>query len=173
MRSGWVFIGTALVVGFFCVSASPQEHTGLSEAIRLEIPHGEDRIVLVSDQRDKIGDTLYRVTGNVTIALRDMVMTCDAAEYGEESLLLRTIGRTRFRQKKLSLVSSGAEFDFGTQSIIFHDASGYFYDTSGVSDREFFLTGGLVQPINAEKFQVYWGKAKNTWRISGSNSKGD
>jgi hypothetical protein len=88
-----------------------------------------------------------------------MVVTCEDAEYDEENLQLKTHGQTRFRQEKLSLVGSRAEFDFDTQSIIFHDASGYFYETSGLSDREFFLTGGLVEQIHTGQYQVNWGTA--------------
>lgn len=130
-----------------------------SAQIHRVIKSGELRIVLVSDQLEKLSETVLRATGNVTITVRDMVITCNEVEYDEAILKLKILGQTRFRRDKISLESSGAEFDFDTQSIIFHDASGYFYDTSGVSDREFFLTGGMVEPFNAEKFQIYWGTA--------------
>jgi hypothetical protein len=127
---------------------------------RKEIPYGEDKLVLIFDHQQRISGTLYLATGNVAITFRDMVIGCDKAEYDGKALRVKTHGKTRFRQDKVSLESSGAEFDFDTQSIILYDASGYFYDTIGRTDREFFLTGGMVQKIHADKLQIHWNTMK-------------
>ena len=124
---------------------------------RKVIPYGEQRIVLISDQQERVEKTLYRATGNVVITFLDMILTCDEAEYDEETLHVSTRGETWFRQEKVSLTSSGVAFDFEAKAVILHDVSGYFYETSGRSDREFFLTGGMVQNIKADKLQINWG----------------
>jgi len=124
--------------------------------LRKVIPYGEQRIVLISDQQERVGRTLYRATGNVVITFLDMVLTCDEAEYDVGTLHVSTRGETWFRQKKVSLTSFGVEFDFERKAVILHDVSGYFYETSGRSDREFFLTGGMVQNIRADELQIHW-----------------
>jgi len=127
---------------------------------RREILYGGNKLVLISDRQEKAGKTLYRATGNVAITYLDMIITCDEAEYDEETLRVSTSGSTWFRREKVSLTSSRVEFNPDTRTIILYDASGYFYDTLGRSDREFFLTGGMVQNFKAEKLQIYWGTKK-------------
>jgi hypothetical protein len=128
---------------------------------RLEIPYGENKLVLVSDRRVRAGGTLYRAAGNVVITFLDMRITCNEAEYDAKTLRVSTRGQTGFRRERVSLTSSGVEFDPGTKTVTLRDASGYFYDTAGRSDREFFLTGGTVQSLQSDKLQIYWGAEKN------------
>jgi len=132
-------------------------HADSRAQFRTEIPYGENTLILLSDQRERGGDALYRVTGNVVITFLDMIITCNEAEYDEDTLRVSTLAETWFRQKRASLTASGALFDPGTQTVILHDASGYFYDTRGRSEREFFLTGGTVQHIKTNKLQIHWG----------------
>ena len=128
--------------------------------VRTEIPCGKDKLVLLSDKQERAGDTRFRATGHVVITFLDMVIGCDEAEYDGKTLRVSSRGQIYFTKEKMSLVGSGAEFDFDSQTIIFYDASGYFYDTSGRTDREFFLTGGLSQIITGEKLQINWGATK-------------
>ncbi|MBN2243860.1 MAG: hypothetical protein JW793_14335 [Acidobacteria bacterium] len=124
--------------------------------IRVELYYGEDKLVLVSDRQERAGGTLYRAAGNVVITFLDMRVTCDEAEYDGFTLRVSTRGETGFRGKRVSLTSSGVEFDPDAKTVILHDVSGYFYETSGRSDREFFLTGGMVQSIKSDRFQIDW-----------------
>ena len=127
---------------------------------RLEIPYSGDRLVLFSDRQAIAGGSIYRATGNVLITFLDMIITCNEAEYDEETLRLSTRGKTGFRQSKISLTGSALELDSDSQTVTVHDASGYYYDTLGRSDREFFLTGGMVKKFKSDVFQIHWGTEK-------------
>jgi hypothetical protein len=132
----------------------------LQKQSRLEISYGGNKLVLFSDTLEEAGGKLQRAKGNVTITFLDMVLTCEEAEYDEETLRVSTRNPTRFRSRKVSLTSSGATFDPLTETVTLRDASGYFYDTSGRSDREYFLTGGMSQNIKAPELDIHWGAEK-------------
>jgi len=127
---------------------------------RLEILYGRNELVLTSEVRQKTGKSLQRAKGNVTITFLDMVLTCEEAEYDENTGRVSTGNPTRFRSRTVSLTSAGASFDPVAQTVRLKAASGYFYETSGKSDREFFLAGGMSQKIEAEKLEIYWGTGK-------------
>ena len=127
---------------------------------RLEIPYGGNKLVLLSDRQAIVGESIYRATGNVLITFLDMVISCDEAEYDKETLRLSTRGKTSFRQPKISLTGSALELDTDSKTVTIRDASGYLYDTLGRSDREFFLTGGMVKRIESDMFQIHWGTEK-------------
>jgi hypothetical protein len=166
-RSGFFFIGILTAIGFcFCAGSArgmnqPADSSKDSAAqYRKEILYNGDTLVLVSDRQEKAGATRYRATGNVVITFLDMIVTCEEVEYDMENFRLATRGKTEFRNSRSVLTGSGAEFDPDTQSVVLHDVSGYFYDPSGRSDREFFLTGGMSQHIRAEKVQIHWGAGR-------------
>lgn len=155
---------TVTALSTFHQSGGTEHPSGYSEGpkvrLRKEISYGENKLILLSDQRERVGEKRYRVTGNVVISILDMVVTCNEAEYNEDTLRVSTLDETWFRQKGVSLTASSAVFDPGTQTVILHDASGYFYDTQGRSEREFFLTGGMVQHIKMERLQIHWSAAR-------------
>jgi hypothetical protein len=122
-----------------------------------EISYGGKKLVIFSDARERAGGHLQRAKGNVTLTFLDMVLTCEEVEYDEETLRVTTFNPTRFRSRRVSLISSGATFDPVAQTVTLKDASGYFYETSGKSDREYFLTGGMSRSIQAETLDIRWG----------------
>jgi hypothetical protein len=150
----WLCFGAESMQGMDQPSDSPKDS---ATQYRKEIHYNGDALVLVSDRQERVGTTRYRATGNVVITFLDMIVTCDEVEYDVEDLEVATKGKTEFRNKRAALTVSSAEFDPDTRSVILHDVSGYFYDTSGRSDREFFLTGGMAQNIRADKVQIHWG----------------
>jgi lipopolysaccharide assembly outer membrane protein LptD (OstA) len=152
--------GILLALGLFCFTASAQETARLSVNNRIEIPYGENKLVLVSDRQEKEGETLYLATGNVVITFLDMILTCDEAVYDANTRRVTTMGETWFRRKRVSLTGSSAVFDPDKQSTTLYEASGYFYDTEGRSEREFFLTGGMVEYIQVDKIQIDWNPGK-------------
>jgi hypothetical protein len=174
-RYGFIILGMAFAQALFPDAVFAQEPArpskfnqadmtggpaGAGAPVRTEILYGENSLVLASDRQEKVGGNSYRAAGNIVITFLDIVVTCEEAEYDGETRRVSTRGETRFRQARTSLISSGIEFDPGTQTITFHDVTGYFYDTSGRTDREFFLTGGLVQPVRADRLQINWGTMK-------------
>lgn len=129
---------------------------------RLEISYSGDRLVIFSDALETAGNNLHRAKGNVTITFLDVVLTCEEAEYDEVTMRVSSGDPTRFRSRRVSLTSAGAVFDPAAQTVTLKDASGYYYETSGRSDREFFLTGGMSRNIKAEKLDIRWGAGQST-----------
>jgi lipopolysaccharide assembly outer membrane protein LptD (OstA) len=131
-----------------------------AEQIRTEIPLDGNKLIIVSDRQESLGEGRYRAAGNVAITFLDMTITCNEVEYSRKTLQISTKGETAFRQPRISLTGSAVELDSVTKTVTIHNASGYFYDTAGRSDREFFLTGGMSQKIKAEKLEIHWGSEK-------------
>jgi lipopolysaccharide assembly outer membrane protein LptD (OstA) len=127
------------------------------EQVRMEIPFSGNKLVMVSDTQETSEENRYRAVGNVDITFLDMRITCNEAEYDRKTLQVSTRGKTRFRRPKISVTGSAVELDSDSKTVTIHNASGYFYDTEGRSDREFFLTGGMSQKIKAEELHIYWG----------------
>ena len=140
----------------------PQGDT--AKQIRMEIPVRGNSLVIASDRQEAFEEGRYRAIGNVVITFLDMTITCSEAEYSQKTLRLSTIGKTGFRRPRISLTGSAVELDPESETVTIRDASGYFYDTAGRSDREFFLTGGMSRKIKAEKLQISWGAEKKDRR---------
>ncbi len=118
-----------------------------AERVRTEIPYRDGTVVLVSDFQERTSKTRYRAQGSVEIAFQDIRITCDEAEYDEETQQGETHGQTRFSQNAQWLTCSRAEFDFGKQT-------GVFYDASGFTDREFLVRGSTVLKTGKDRYVV-------------------
>ena len=141
-----------LLLGPTCFRAAfpaQEPSTGVSR-VRTEIPYRDGKVILVSDFQERISRTRYRATGNVVISFQDIVVTSKTLEYDEETREGFTTGETRFSQKQQWLVCSRAEFNLKSQTGIFYDASGY-------TDRQFFITGRTILKTGPDTYRVVEG----------------
>jgi LPS-assembly protein len=148
-RSGMILLMTAI----FCAGLTPgsfssQPQKESKERVRLEIPYHDGTVVLVSSFLEKISGThRYRAEGNVLMTFQDYVVTGDIAEYDEETREGFVEGKTRFSQKHQWLTCSRAELNFNTQTGVFYDASGY-------TDREFFITSRVIRKTGKDIYRA-------------------
>jgi LPS-assembly protein len=118
-----------------------------SERVRTEILYRDGKVILLSDFQERITRTRYRAKGHVEISFQDTVMTCDEAEYDEETREGVTRGVTRFSQGSQWLTCSRAEFDFSNQT-------GIFYDAQGFTDREFLIDGRTILKTGRDTYRI-------------------
>ncbi len=140
-----------LLAALFCAamttrgfpSSLQQESKG---RVRHEMPYHDGTVLLVADLVEKIpGTHRYRAEGDVQITFQDYVVTGDVAEYDEETREGFVAGKARFSQKLQWLTCSRAEFDFNAQT-------GVFYDASGFTDREFFVTSRTIRKTGKDTY---------------------
>lgn len=120
------------------------------ERVRSEIPYRDGKVILLSDYQERITKTRYRAKGHVEISFQDSVMTCDEAEYDEETREGLTRGLTRFSQGQQWLTCSHAEFNFS-------DQTGIFYDAQGFTDREFLIDGRTILKTGRDTYRIQEG----------------
>lgn len=132
---------------FFLLCA--REPVYAQEQIRTEIPYQDmdGTVTLLSDSQERIGKSRFRARGNVAISFQDMLITGDEAEYDEETREGFISGHVRFSQKEQWLTCSRAEFNFGSQTGVFYNASGY-------TDREFWITGRTIRKTGRDTYRV-------------------
>jgi LPS-assembly protein len=94
-----------------------------------------------------MGKSRYRAQGNVSITFKDIVLTADSAEYDDETQEGLVTGKIRFSQNDVWLVCSRAELNFQTETGVFYDASGY-------TDRQFFVTGRTIYKTGRHGYRV-------------------
>jgi LPS-assembly protein len=124
--------------------------TPAGQRVRTEIPYKGGTVVLLSDFQERVTRTRYRARGHVEITYQDIVITCDEAEYDEETKEGLTRGQTRFSQRQQWLTCSHAEFDFNSQT-------GIFYDAKGFTDREFLIDGRTVLKTGPDTYRIQEG----------------
>jgi LPS-assembly protein len=142
-----------IAVGFACALISPklvlsQEIPRLSgNRVRTEMPYRDGVVILSSDTQEQLDKDRYRAQGHVEITYKDIVISSDAAEYNRETQQGLMTGKIRFSQKELWLVCSRAELNFRTETGVFYDASGY-------TDKQFFVTGRTIHKTGPESYRV-------------------
>lgn len=117
------------------------------ERVRSEIPYHDGTVTIVSDVQERVTRTRYKATGDVVITFQDTVISGDEAEYDEESREGFLTGNVRFSQKEQWLSCSRVEFDFSNQTGVFFDATGY-------TDREFWITGKTIRKTGPETYKI-------------------
>ncbi len=128
------------------LSSFPQQEQA-QEQVRTEIPYRDGTVILVSDSQEQIAKNRYRAKGHVRITFQDFEVSGDEAEYNEETREGFIIGQVRFSQKEQWLTCSRAEFNFNTQT-------GAFYEASGYTDRQFFLSGHTILKTGPDTYRV-------------------
>jgi LPS-assembly protein len=115
--------------------------------VRTEIPYQDGTVTLLSDSQESIAKTRYRAKGRVQITFQDFMVYGDDAQYDTETRDGFITGNVRFIQKQQWLSCSKAEFNFGTHT-------GVFYDASGFTDRQFLISGRTVRRTGPDTYQV-------------------
>jgi LPS-assembly protein len=145
------FRNTASIVGagFYALWlwSAPAAPAQTSEAqVRTEIPYRDGTAVLLSDFQEKVG-TQYNAQGHVIITFKDMTLSSDEATYDRENQYGVASGHVRFTQQEQWLACSRAEFNFRTQTGVFHDASGY-------TDRQFSIIGRTIRKTGKDTYKT-------------------
>ncbi len=124
--------------------------TAPAERVRTEIPYRDGTVILQSDFQERVSRTRYRARGHVEITYQDILITCEEAEYDEETRQGLTRGPTKFSQRQQWLTCSHADFDFT-------DQTGVFYDAQGFTDREFLIDGRTIQKTGPDTYRILEG----------------
>jgi len=149
-----------------CVAGQEQQ---AAERVRTEIPYRDGTVILLSDFQERITKTRYRAKGHVQITFQDTMLTCDEVEYDEASREGVTRGLTRFSQKAQWLNCSAAEFNFSSQTAVFHDASGF-------TDRQMLISGRTVYKTGRDTYKIESGfvtacqEKRPKWSMSSSRT---
>jgi LPS-assembly protein len=149
---------------------SEQEQSCEANQVRTEIPYRDGKVILCSDSQESIEKVLWQAKGNVKIFFEDIVITTDEAVYNKETREGHTVGKTHFSQGDQWLTCSRAEFNFGTQT-------GTFYDATGYTDREFLISGRTIIKTGPDTYRVQDGsittcKDENPkWKFTASRSE--
>lgn len=141
-------IAVVFFTAFTARSVSSQTQPESKGRVRHELPYHDGTVVLVADFLEKIpGTHRYRAEGDVQITFQDYLLTGDVTEYDEETREGFVEGQARFSQKQAWLTCSRAEFNFNTQT-------GIFYDASGFTDREFFITSRIIRKTGRDTYRT-------------------
>jgi LPS-assembly protein len=142
------------ILALFCLRGAAQEFPDFklkspspSDRVRTEMTNSDGTVVLLSDFQEKLSKTRYRASGHVQITYRDVILTCDALEYDEETRIAEATGTTHFTQGSQYLTCSRAEFNFANQTGVFFDADGY-------TDKEFLFKGRTVSKTGPDTYKV-------------------
>ncbi len=117
------------------------------DRVRTEILYRDGKVVLLSETQERLTRSRYRASGRVELSFQDIVITCDLAEYDEETREGFAEGTVRFSQGNQWLVSSRAEFNFADQTAAFHDATGF-------TDQEFMVQGELLRKTGPDTYAL-------------------
>jgi LPS-assembly protein len=138
-----------LFLGLACRQLPAQQQTSEepSGQVRTEIPYRDGTVVLISDFQERITRTRYRASGHVRITFQEMLITCDEAEYDEESREGSAKGNVRFSHERQWFTCTRAEFNFS-------DQTGIFYEATGFTDQEFLVRGQTVLKTGKDTYRV-------------------
>jgi LPS-assembly protein len=150
-------------------SAPSQDLKTGPEQVRTEIPYQDGVITLLSDSLEIVGKSQYRAKGHVKITFQDIVVTGEEAQYDKETRDAFITGKPHFSQKEQWLTCSRVEFNFSTRT-------GTFYDASGYTDRQFFITGRTIRKTGLDTYSIEDGlvtacqSSKPKWLFSASRT---
>jgi LPS-assembly protein len=148
---GWSSLAAFLFVLSSAASGSAVfSQEGKAAQVRSEFPYRDGTVVLTSVIQERISATRYRAKGHVVITFQDTLISGDEAEYDEETRDGTITGQVHYSQKQQWLNCTKAEFNFNTQT-------GIFYDASGFTDREFFITGRTILKTGKDTYKVQEG----------------
>jgi LPS-assembly protein len=146
-HSGYCCLLLALLVStLFLLCESSQAQNNDQGQIRTQIPYRDGFVLLVSDTQEIIKPD-YSATGHISITYQDIVITGDEVKYNEVTHESVISGNVRFSQNQQWLVCSRAEFNFATQTGVFHNATGY-------TDKEFLITSRTIKKTGKDSYQV-------------------
>jgi LPS-assembly protein len=168
----FVFCAVVLLALSLAVPVSPAQskNTKVEPAqVRTEIPYQDGKITLLSDALEIVGKSRYRATGHVQITFQDIVVTGEEAQYDKETREAFITGKPRFIQGEQWLTCSRVEFNFGSRT-------GTFYDASGYTDRQFFITGRTIRKTGQDTYSIQEGLVtacqsnRPKWQFSASRT---
>lgn len=141
-----------LILGPLCpaLRAQQQSTEEPSGQVKTEIPYRDGTVVLLSDFQERITRTRYRASGHVRITFEELFITCDEAEYDEETRDGFAKGNVRFSHLRQWFSCSRAEFSFASQT-------GIFYEATGFTDQEFLVRGQTVLKTGKDTYRVEHG----------------
>jgi LPS-assembly protein len=159
----------ALTMPAAAAPARSQDAKAEPAQVRTEIPYQDGKITLLSDSLQIIGKSTYRAKGHVQITFQDILVTGEEAQYDKETREAFITGKPRFSQKEQWLTCSRVEFNFGTRT-------GTFYDASGYTDRQFFITGRTIRKTGLDTYSIEEGlvtacqSSRPKWLFSASRT---
>jgi LPS-assembly protein len=114
---------------------------------RTEHFYRDGTVVLLADSQEQVAKDQYHAEGNVSITYQDIVVTGDKLDFNRETQEGTMEGHVRFSQQKQWLTCSRADINFASKT-------GIFYDASGFTDREFFITGRTIVKTGADTYRI-------------------
>ncbi|MBN1569954.1 MAG: LPS-assembly protein LptD [Acidobacteria bacterium] len=139
------------------------------QQVRHEFPYRDGTVTLLADSLRTVSGGRFLAKGSVAITFQDVMVSGDEAQYDEKTREGTITGHVRFSQRQQWLTCSRAEYNFGTQT-------GTFYDASGFTDREFLVTGRTIRKTGRDLYRVEEGfattcrEALPKWSLSASRT---
>jgi LPS-assembly protein len=115
--------------------------------LRTERFYKDGIVILLSDRQEQVAKDQYHAEGHISITFQDVLVTGDTLDFNKETREGTMSGHVRFSQQKQWLVCSRADFNFGSKT-------GTFYDASGFTDREFFITGRTIIKTGPDTYRI-------------------
>ncbi len=158
MQSRSIHYHLFLLFGLFFVLAPAKDGSSFDfqetaqRQVRHEFPYRDGTVTLLADSLTGSPNSLFLAKGRVTITFQDITVSGDEAQYNEKTREGTITGHVRFSQQQQWLTCSRADFNFVTQT-------GVFYEASGFTDREFFVTGRTILKTGPDRYRVEEGIA--------------
>jgi LPS-assembly protein len=142
-----LLLGLILAPAFANTVFSNESQEKSERRQRSEFYHPDGTVVLESDVQDQVARNQYHAEGKVVITFQDISISGDVLDYNKETRQGVMTGHVRFSQEQQWMVCSHAEFNLGTHT-------GTFYDATGYTDREFFVTGKTIVKTGKYTYRV-------------------
>jgi LPS-assembly protein len=140
-------LAAILTAALSAAASQSGDPNGASDRVRTLIPYRDGIVTLTSDYQDSVQKTRYRARGHVEVTFQDFVISGEEAQYDSESRDGFITGKVRFSQKAQWLTCSRAEFNFSTQTGVFHDAAGY-------TDQQFSISGRTILKTGKDTYRI-------------------
>jgi LPS-assembly protein len=158
-----------LIIATHAFPTQSQDGKTEQPQVRTAIPYRDGTVTLVSDSLEILNKTRYRAKGHVQLTFQDIVVSGEEAQYNKETREAVIAGKIRFSQREQWLTCSRAEFNFGSQT-------GTFYDASGYTDRQFYVTGRTIRKTGRDTYTLEEGfvtacqSSRPKWLFSASRT---
>ena len=129
-------------------SAQSREVAGESDTTRpLNIPAGDDVVIIQADEQHRFGKHDYHAKGNVEMRYQDMLLKADEVWGNDETQDVEGEGNVSFEQAQQHV--SGKKFKFNLAS-----RTGVFYDAKGRANPGFIFEAREVEKLDEDKYRV-------------------
>ena len=104
----WAFTSVGISIGQEAKALNAKANNATSQEsiqTRTQIPYRDSSIQIVSDKAERSGE-MFHFAGKVQIAVEDITVTCDSAEYNSTAYILKTSGQVKISHDQIRMAAS-------------------------------------------------------------------